>query len=51
MAMLLELIFKLSALPEALPYLSTPTEDIQADLQEFRDNYLDFLVEHPDWRT
>ncbi|MEE9287904.1 MAG: hypothetical protein V3W33_07495 [Gammaproteobacteria bacterium] len=51
MAMLLELIFKLSARPEALPYLSAPTEDMQASLQEFRDNYLDFLVEHPDGQT
>jgi len=51
MAMLLELIFKLSARPEALSYLSASTEEIQAILQGFRDNYLDFLVEHPDGRT
>jgi hypothetical protein len=51
MAMLLDLIFNLSAQPEALPYLSAPTEDIQASLRGFRDNYLDFLVEHPDGRT
>ena len=51
MVMLLELIFKLSARPEALPYLFASTEEIQAILQGFRDNYLEFLVEHPDGRT
>lgn len=51
MAMLLDLIFKLSARPEALPFFSVPTEDIQANLQRFRDTYLDFLVEHLEGRT
>ncbi len=48
MAMLLELIFKLSARPEALPFLCAPTEEIQANLQRFRDAYLDFLIVHLD---
>ena len=51
MAMLLDLIFRLSARPEALPYLCRPTEEIQASLQRFRDAYLDFLVEHLEERT
>lgn len=46
MAMLLDLIFRLSAQPEALPHLCRPTEEMEANLQMFRDAYLDFIVEH-----